>query len=82
MPRFGHYPREAIPPAVPAGTACPGCGNLVTCTCGLAAQHDATCRFRRAAELSIEVACPHGFQACPRCDPCDCGYTGPIVGVR
>lgn len=49
------------------------CGNLANCTCSIAEKHAEGCRFRRAAELSVELACEHGFQACVICDPCDCG---------
>lgn len=61
-------------PRIP-GTACPKCGNLVACTCTIAKKHKKGCRYRIAAELSFELACPHGLQACPKCDPCDCGST-------
>lgn len=57
------------------------CGNLATCTCQLEVKHKAHCRFLRAAKLSVELACKHGFQACPECDPCDCG-AGEKEGVR
>lgn len=60
-------------PIAKAGEACAGCGNFCTCTCDLAKKHKARCRFRRAASLSVELACEHGYQACVKCDPCDCG---------
>ena len=52
--------------------SCKGCG-YVTCVCNVRVAHRKGCRFRRAAELTFELACEHGFQACPKCDPCDCG---------
>lgn len=61
--------------------ACPVCGNLASCTCDVAAKHKPDCRFRRAAELSVELACAHGFQACPQCDPCTCG-AGESIGLN
>lgn len=68
--------------AIPkAGAACPTCQNLVHCTCSLGRTHAPGCRFLRAAQLSIELACPHGLQACPTCDPCSCGAGRPR-GVR
>ena len=73
------YRRGAIIPVVFVG--CKGCGNLATCICALRKKHAPTCRFRRAAELSFELACDHGLQACPECDPCTCG-AGESEGVR
>lgn len=60
---------------------CPACGNLVACVCALRREHASDCRFRRAAELSVELACDHGYQACPTCDPCTCGV-GATEGIR
>lgn len=60
---------------------CAKCGNLVTCTCKLAVKHKPKCRYFRAAQLGIELACEHGLQACPKCDPCSCG-AGETKGVR
>jgi hypothetical protein len=62
------------------GGFCIVCGH-VTCVCGLRLKHRKGCRFLRAAELSVELACDHGFQACPICDPCDCG-AGEVEGIR
>ena len=67
---------------IPApGTACAGCGNFCTCTCSIEKKHKKSCRYRVAASLSVELACDHGLQACPECDPCDCG-AGAEVPVR
>jgi len=63
------------------GTACTGCGNLCSCTCDLSKKHKADCTFLRAATLAVELACEHGFQACPVCDACDCG-AGETAGLR
>lgn len=71
----GHSYRMAV------GAGCETCGNLVTCTCRIRAEHKPTCRYRRAAELSVELACEHDLQACPTCDPCDCGSTAALVPV-
>ena len=60
--------------------SCLKCGNLVSCTCKLRQEHKKGCRFLRAADLGIELGCPHGFQACPKCDPCSCGLA--VVGIR
>lgn len=60
---------------------CPKCGNLATCTCKIQVEHKDGCRYRRAAMLSIELPCEHGFQACPICDPCDCGAVTNIKPV-
>jgi hypothetical protein len=61
--------------------SCPRCGNLVSCTCSIAKKHAADCCYRKAAELPFELACEHGFQACPVCDPCACSI-GVVGGVR
>jgi hypothetical protein len=53
--------------------SCAVCSNLATCICSVRRKHSKECRFRRAAELSVEFECEHGLQACPECDPCDCG---------
>lgn len=57
------------------------CGMGVTCVCELQLRHQPKCRFLLASQLSVELACEHGFQACPTCDPCTCG-TGATEGVR
>lgn len=56
------------------------CG-YITCICWVFEKHEEGCRFRRAAALKVELACDHGFQACPECDPCTCG-AGEDTGVR
>lgn len=62
------------------GTSCDKCGHF-HCICPVRERHKEDCRFRRAVELSVELACDHGFQVCPVCDPCDCG-AGEDRGVR
>jgi hypothetical protein len=74
-------PVPLSPLNMPADQYCTRCGNLVHCTCSLAKRHAPTCRFLRAATLSVELACDHGFQACPVCDPCDCG-AGQAMGTK
>jgi hypothetical protein len=66
----------------PAGAGCPSCGNLCHCTCTLAERHRERCRFLLAARLSVELACEHGFQACPICDPCTCEPKVEELGIR
>jgi hypothetical protein len=34
--------------------------------------HARYCRFRVARACAIPVACKHGFDVCPECDPCTC----------
>lgn len=63
------------------GVPCPRCKNLATCTCMIEREHKKGCRYRRAACLSIELACDHGLQACPKCDPCTCGALDPVRAV-
>ena len=60
---------------------CPICQMLCGCICATIKKHKAGCLFLRAAKLSVEIACPHGFQACPKCDPCTCGV-GEKGGIR
>lgn len=60
---------------------CSRCG-LINCICGIHRDHRPGCLFLRAASLSIEIACEHGLQACPKCDPCDCGIASEIEGIR
>lgn len=62
--------------------SCMRCDNLVSCTCRIRKAHKKGCRYRRAADLSVEIPCDHGFQACPKCDPCDCGSTAKLQGIR
>lgn len=52
---------------------CTRCGQLGFCVCDVKRDHKDGCPFRRAALLSMELACEHGLQACPVCDPCTCG---------
>ncbi len=69
--------------ADPLAVFCPTCGIIREgCVCELQKTHKPGCRFLRAASLSVELACEHGFQACPICDPCDCGAAVPLEGVR
>lgn len=53
-------------------TACPTCGHFA-CVCSIRTQHpDPTCKFRIAATGSIAIECDHGYDVCPKCDPCTC----------
>lgn len=61
---------------------CPVCKNLVYCTCQILREHERGCRYRRAAALSVEIACDHGLQACPQCDPCTCNPKKPMEPIR
>lgn len=61
---------------------CRGCG-YVTCVCNVQIAHRPGCRYRRAALLTVELACEHGYQACPTCDPCTCGASKEATkGIR
>lgn len=59
---------------------CKKCGYVI-CICEIVEKHREDCRFRIAASLSVELACEHGFQACPICDKCTCG-AGQEEGLR
>ena len=34
--------------------------------------HDRGCRYRLAVGGAAAIECPHGYDACPTCDPCTC----------
>lgn len=61
---------------------CVTCGMIKEgCICATKKRHRKDCAFRRAAEMPVELACEHGFQACPKCDACDCG-AGEKKGIQ
>lgn len=35
-------------------------------------QHHETCKTYIAANCAIAIECEHGFDCCPKCDPCNC----------
>jgi len=39
--------------------------------------HDEGCQFKLAAGGTIPIACDHGYDACPICDPCTCPVKKP-----
>lgn len=66
---------------MPKAKYCRWCGNLINCVCKIKKNHKERCRYRRAAVLSFEIPCDHGFQACKECDPCTCGF-GQEINLR
>lgn len=51
---------------------CETCGHIA-CVCDVIRDHpNPDCRFRRSTTCPIPVACDHGFDVCPECDPCTC----------
>lgn len=50
---------------------CKTCGHI-SCVCSIKVRHDKACRFLRAATYPVGIACDHGFDVCPICDPCTC----------
>lgn len=52
--------------------ACPECHHFA-CICAVLAAHVASCTYRRAVTAVVGLACGHGFDVCPTCDPCTCG---------
>lgn len=36
------------------------------------APHHRRCRLFVSANCPIGIPCPHGFDVCPKCDPCTC----------
>lgn len=51
---------------------CPDC-EYFACICNIRARHAQGCKFRTSATCAIPIACDHGFDVCPDCDPCTCG---------
>lgn len=35
-------------------------------------KHKRSCRYRLAATCAGPVECEHGYEVCPKCDPCEC----------
>lgn len=54
---------------------CKICGHL-SCVCSVLANHQEDCRFRRSVTCPVVIACEHGYDVCPMCDPCTCTTTG------
>ncbi len=50
---------------------CAECGH-VSCVCGILADHVEDCMFCRSATCAVGIACEHGRDVCPICDPCTC----------
>lgn len=50
---------------------CPRCKRLA-CVCDVTSAHLITCPYRTAVTCAVAIECPHGFDACPKCDPCTC----------
>lgn len=50
---------------------CPSCGHFA-CICNILKDHAEPCLYRRAATIPIGIACDHGRDVCPECDPCTC----------
>ena len=42
------------------------------CVCEIRRQHRDGCKFRAAATCPVGIACEHGVDVCPTCDPCTC----------
>ena len=38
----------------------------------LAVGHKTDCLFFRAVACTTPIACEHGYDCCPECDPCTC----------
>jgi hypothetical protein len=50
------------------------CG-LIACVCAVAARHRPSCRFRVSILCPVGIECEHGYDVCPKCDPCTCDAT-------
>lgn len=51
---------------------CDRCGMLA-CVCTIMRRHESNCKFLRAATCTVGIECEHGYDVCPKCDPCECG---------
>lgn len=56
---------------------CARCGTIKLIgrpceVCAIKKAHAPGCTYRRAAE-GVAIACEHGRDVCPTCDPCTCG---------
>lgn len=50
---------------------CKECGRLA-CICPDKERHHEHCWFLAAVSCPVAIECPHGYDVCPRCDPCTC----------
>ncbi len=50
---------------------CKTCKHIA-CVCNIQKNHGEACRFRIAATCPAGIACDHGRDVCPICDPCTC----------
>lgn len=50
---------------------CEVCGHIA-CVCAVKREHVEDCKYRRAVACPVAIECEHGYDVCPRCDPCTC----------
>ena len=50
---------------------CTQCGHL-SCVCDVLDSHAQDCPYRRAVTCAVAIECEHGYDVCPKCDPCTC----------
>lgn len=49
------------------------CQQMLSCVCLVVRSHpDHACRLRVSILCPVAVQCDHGFDVCPKCDPCTC----------
>jgi hypothetical protein len=46
------------------------CGHIV-CVCHILETHVESCKYRTAT-TGVAIECEHGYNVCPKCDPCTC----------
>lgn len=51
------------------------CGHIA-CVCVIKMIHKPDCKFLKAATCAVGIECEHGYDVCPKCDPCTCGLVG------
>ena len=46
--------------------------ELISCVCVEARVHRENCPYRGAMTCAVPIECDHGYDVCPKCDPCTC----------
>ncbi len=53
--------------------------EMIECVCSIARKHKDDCKFKKALLCRVGIECDHGYDVCPECDPCSCGFSNPIL---
>ncbi len=60
---------------------CETCGHIV-CVCRVIERHEEDCKYRKAVTCPVGIECEHGYDVCPKCDPCTSKTRKPVAHVR